>query len=99
MTRRVFATRFCNQKTPAVRDRYDTVFRVPYTATELQAKITALEAAFERHERSVQFADRVVTYRSFEEIRDQIAYFQTQLNALQSRPKQAFGVTSKGFGL
>lgn len=67
------------------------------TAEELQAKITALETALERSERSVQFADRAVTYRSFEEIRSQITYFQNQLNALNRRPKQAFGVGATGW--
>jgi len=67
------------------------------TASELQSKIDALELALTRNERSVQFADRAVTYRSFEEIRSQISYFQTQLNALNGRPKQSVAVGSTGW--
>jgi uncharacterized small protein (DUF1192 family) len=70
---------------------------VSYTVTELEAKIAALELAFERHERTVIFADRQVTYRSFDEIQQQIAYFQSKLTVLRGRPKQSFGVGNKGF--
>lgn len=68
-----------------------------YTEAQLQEQITTLETALARGERSVTFADRSVTYRSTQELRDALSYFSGLLNQLQSRSRQSLGVASKGF--
>lgn len=68
-----------------------------YTEAQLRANITALETALTRGERSVSFADRNVVYRTVEEIREAIAYFQGLLDQLLGRPRQFLGVATKGF--
>jgi len=72
---------------------------VAYTQAQLEAKIAALEGAFDRQQLSVDFADRRVTYRSFDEIEQAINYYKRLLGELGvGRPRQMYGVTSKGFG-
>jgi len=63
-----------------------------------EADLTAVRAAIAKGERSVQFADRSVTYRSMDEL------FQAEeriagalATATSTRPKQSFAVASKGF--
>jgi hypothetical protein len=60
-----------------------------------QADLDAVRVAIAKGERSVQFADRSVTYRSMDELlkaEERIA------NALTTEwSKQTFGVASKGF--
>lgn len=68
-----------------------------YTEVELTAMITALETALTRHEQTVQFKDRSVTFSSTEQIVARIDYFKGQLRALTtSRRKQIFLTSSKG---
>ena len=62
----------------------------------LTAKITALEAALDRHELEVEFADRRVRYRPTAEIISQIDYYRTQLRDSYSRPRQFLGVAGRG---
>lgn len=71
---------------------------VAYTEAQLLAKISALEAAFDRHERVVQFADRSVTFASFDEILDRINYYKGLLSELRGRPRQFAIVGQKGLG-
>jgi hypothetical protein len=67
------------------------------TATELQASIAKLETALARGEMRVQFADRLVEYKSTSAILDAIAYLRSQVLALSGRGRQSFGVAVKGF--
>lgn len=55
-----------------------------------QADLDAIRAAIVRGEKSVQFADRLVVYRSLEELR---AAENIVANAVDPRPKQTLGVT------
>ena len=60
-----------------------------------QADLDAVRSAIARGERSVQFADRSVTYRSMDEL---LRAEERISNALTTeRSKQTFGVASKGF--
>ena len=60
-----------------------------------QADLDAVRSAIARGERSVQFADRSVTYRSMDEL---LRAEERISNALTTeRSKQTFGVSSKGF--
>lgn len=65
-------------------------------AAPLQARITALELALDRHELEVEFADRRVRYASTSEILDRIDYYQKQLRNIQGRPRQFSSVSGKG---
>ena len=63
-----------------------------------EADLTAIRVAIAKGEKSVQFADRSTTYRSMEEL------FQAEeriagalATATSTRPRQSFGVASKGF--
>lgn len=80
--------------------RTHTAYGVADTVESLQAKIAALELAFERHELTVEFADRKVTYASTREIEARIDYFKRKLALLldtaRSRPRQFFAVTGRG---
>ena len=71
-----------------------------YTQVEIETKIAALEDAFARQTLTVEFADRRVTYRSFNEIEQAINYWQRKLDLIASngRSKQSYGVAAKGFG-
>ncbi len=70
-----------------------------YTQAQLEAKIAALETAFDRQQLSVDFADRRVTYRSFDEIEQAINYYKRLLAELGvGRSRQSYAVASKGFG-
>lgn len=67
------------------------------TADQLASRIDALETALAREERTVQFADRSVTYSSTAEIEQRLNYFQRQLRELNGgRRKQTLAVASKG---
>ena len=68
-----------------------------YTEADLEARIVALEMALDRHERTVQYADRSVTYNSTAEIRERIDYFSSALARLRARGKQTYLVGNKGF--
>lgn len=50
-----------------------------YTKTQIQAKIEALELALTSRSKTVQYADRSVTYRDFNEIAQQIDYWRAKL--------------------
>lgn len=67
-----------------------------YTEADLLARITALETAFDRHERTVKFADREVTYSSASEIKERINYFKTELRGLRRGGRQFRLVGDKG---
>lgn len=72
---------------------------VAYTQAELEAKITALETTLARGELRVEFADRVVVYRSVGELTDALNYFQRLLTqvATPTRSRQTVAVASSGF--
>ena len=61
-----------------------------YTTADLDAVRTAIA----KGERTVQFADRSVTYRSMDEL---LRAEQRISGALASRPKQSLGYAEKGF--
>jgi hypothetical protein len=63
------------------------------------ADLAAIRSALARGERVVQYADRSVTYRSADELIALEARISQALSSTssQSRPKQSFGVASKGF--
>lgn len=66
-----------------------------YTQTDL----AAVRAAIARGERSVQYMDRSVTYRSMDELlqaEERIANALAEASS-ETRRKQSFGVASKGF--
>ena len=63
-------------------------------ASYTQAQLDAIRAAIARGERTVQFSDRAVTYRSMEEL---LAAEQRIASDLASRPKQSLGYAVKGF--
>ena len=72
-----------------------------YTADQLRAKIAALEAALDRHVLQVDYVDRSVRYRSFQEIREAIDYYKTQLSEVLATEsgrtrKQFRGYATKG---
>ncbi|MHC4335513.1 MAG: phage head-tail joining protein [Planctomycetota bacterium] len=60
-----------------------------------QVDLDAVRAAIAKGERSVQFADRSVTYRSMDELLRAEERIASALTT--ERPKQTFGVASKGF--
>ena len=63
-----------------------------------EADLTAVRAAIAKGERSVQFADRSVTYRSMDELfqaEERIA--SSLMTTTTARSKQSLGVASKGF--
>lgn len=64
-----------------------------------QSDLDAVRAAIARGERSVQYSDRSVTYRSMDELlraEERIANALAEA-ASETRKKQSFGVASKGF--
>jgi hypothetical protein len=67
------------------------------TADEVRTSIAKLETALARGETRVQFADRLVEYRSISQLTDAIAYFRGQLVEQSGRGRQSFGVAVKGF--
>lgn len=71
-----------------------------FTEEELRSAIRALQLTYARGERTVQFADRSVTYATAAEILQRIRYFEhllaTQLATTAPRPRQAYGTASKG---
>lgn len=68
---------------------------MPYTQSDLDA----IRAAIAKGERMVTFADRSVTYRSIDELFQAEARIASALATAASpgRPKQSFGVGTKGF--
>lgn len=70
-----------------------------YSQVQLEASIAALETALARGELTVEYSDRRVTYRSVDELKNGIRYFQRLLGAVKgtARPKQTLAVASKGF--
>lgn len=56
--------------------------------------LEAIRRAIASGERSVQFADRSVTYRSMEELLSAETRIASELSA---RPKQSLGYSEKGF--
>lgn len=60
-----------------------------------QADLAAVQAAIARGERSVQYADRVVTYRSIQELEQAARIIAKSLQT--SRSKQTLLVGTKGF--
>jgi hypothetical protein len=69
----------------------------PVTAAEITANIAKLESALARGETRVQFADRLVEYRSISQLTDAIAYFRGLQVEQSGRGRQSFGVAVKGF--
>jgi hypothetical protein len=67
------------------------------TQAQVEARIEAIDFALARGERSVQFSDRSVSYRSIEELMAARAHFVTLLALLAGRVKQTLIVASKGF--
>ena len=61
-----------------------------YTSTDL----AAVQTAIAKGEKTVQFADRLVTYRSMDEL---LAAETRIAGALASRPRQSLGYAEKGF--
>jgi hypothetical protein len=59
-----------------------------------QAQLDAIQAAIAKGERTVQFADRSVTYRSMDELLIAESRILSALSA--GRSKQLLGVASKG---
>ena len=73
-----------------------------YVQAEVEAKVALLETALARGELRVDFADRSVTYRSVDELKKALSYFQDILAGLAAaagtgRPRQLFAVSSNGF--
>lgn len=64
-----------------------------------QADLDAVRSAIAKGERSVDFSDRSVTYRSMDELlraEERIANALAEASS-ETRKKQTFGVASKGF--
>lgn len=61
------------------------------------ADLSAVRAAIAKGERSVQFADRSVTYRSMDELFQAEERIASSLATTTPQPKQTFAVASKGF--
>jgi hypothetical protein len=70
---------------------------IPVTADQIQASIGKLEAALARGETRVQFADRLVEYRSVSDLTNALAYFKSQLREVSGTGRQSYGVAVKGF--
>lgn len=69
-----------------------------YTEEQITERIETLELGLSTVEAGATFADRGVTYRSVEQIKAAIAYWQNKLDALGGgHSRQFFGVASKGF--
>ena len=66
---------------------------MPYT----QADLDSIRSAIAKGERSVQFADRMVTYRSLTELLEAEARISAALS-ISTRPRQTFIVATKGLG-
>lgn len=63
-----------------------------------EADLIAVRAALLKGERSVQYADRAVTYRSVEELQKvEAAILRELATATRTRSKQVYVVASKGF--
>jgi hypothetical protein len=67
------------------------------TAEEIQEKIDALDLAIAARERSVQFSDRSVTYKSGEEMLEARAHLVSLLSRSNGRAKQSLATSHKGF--
>lgn len=62
-----------------------------------EADLIAIRRAIAKGERSVQFADRMVTYRSMDELLKAEARIANSLVNLTGRSKQSVIVAGKGF--
>lgn len=60
------------------------------------ANLAAIDAAIARGERSVQFADRTVTYRSTEELLQARREILAEMSRAARRPKQFRAVANDG---
>lgn len=69
---------------------------MPAASDYTEADLIAIRRAIAKGERSVQFADRMVTYRSIEELLQAESRI-TQTLRTTNRPKQSLTVTRKGF--
>ena len=67
------------------------------TEADIDAAISALQTALSKGERSVQFADRSVIYKSTEEVLDALRYFEGLKGSAVERPRQFLGHSKKGF--
>jgi len=67
------------------------------TSEQLQASIAKIETALSRGELRVQFADRMVEYRSVEELMRALEYFKGELARMAGRRRQWNLVAGKGF--
>jgi hypothetical protein len=67
------------------------------TLAEAQAALAAIDSAIARSERTVQFSDRAVTYRSMDELMTARQFYAGQVALIGGRPKQSLGVATKGF--
>jgi hypothetical protein len=62
-----------------------------------EADLSAVRSALLKGERTVQFADRSVTYRSVDELLQVEQSILRELTSLQTRGRQTYGVATKGF--
>jgi hypothetical protein len=63
-----------------------------------EADLTAVRAALTKGERTVQYLDRSVTYRSVEELQAvEAAILRDLASTTRTRGKQLYAVSSKGF--
>lgn len=61
------------------------------------ADLAAVRRSIARGEKSVQFGDRLITYRSMSELFDAEKRILAFLSESNGRPRQFFGAASKGF--
>lgn len=66
------------------------------TLAQAQAKLTALLTAQDNDTLTVRFGDRSVTYRSAQEMREQVNYWARLVTELQ---RQAVGASRHGFSV
>lgn len=67
------------------------------TEAEIDAAISALQTALAKGERSVAFADRSMIYRSVDEMKAALEYFEGLKATSTERPRQYLGHSRKGF--
>ncbi len=67
------------------------------TESEIHERIDALDRAIGTRERTVQFSDRAVTYRSIDEMMAARQHFEDLLARANGRPKHTLAVSNKGF--
>jgi hypothetical protein len=62
-----------------------------------QANLLLISTAMARGERSVQFADRSVSYRSMDELMEAYRFWSNQVALYSGRRRQSLGYSTKGF--